>query len=137
MHHIGWLTLQFDALDLIREPTEPFAPRGLTLLHSQVLLDATQLAVHRHDDATRQIDDELEGRERGFYAGAVGYLGFDGNMDTCIAIRTILFYRGKIILQAGAGIVADSDPAFEYEETLHKARALRRALELAAAGLNS
>jgi anthranilate synthase component 1 len=84
-----------------------------------------------------ELIDELEGRERGFYAGAVGYLGFDGNMDTCIAIRTILFYRGKIILQAGAGIVADSDPAFEYEETLHKARALRRALEVAAAGLNS
>jgi len=78
---------------------------------------------------------ELEPRERGFYAGAVGYLGFDGNLDTCIAIRTMLFSRGSVYLQAGAGIVADSDPTREYEETLHKARALRRALEAAAKGL--
>ena len=78
---------------------------------------------------------ELEPRERGTYAGAVGYLGFDGNLDTCIAIRTMLFHDGMVRLQAGAGIVADSDPAREYEETLHKARALRRALKVAAAGL--
>ena len=78
---------------------------------------------------------ELEPRERGTYAGAVGYLGFDGNLDTCIAIRTMLFHDGMVRLQAGAGIVADSDPAREYEETLHKAQALRRALEVAAAGL--
>jgi len=78
---------------------------------------------------------ELEPRERSYYAGAVGYLGFDGNLDTCIAIRTMLFSNGMVRLQAGAGIVADSDPTREYEETLHKARALRRALEVAAAGL--
>ncbi|MBI5440772.1 MAG: anthranilate synthase component I [Deltaproteobacteria bacterium] len=78
---------------------------------------------------------ELEPRTRGVYSGAVGYLGFDGNLDTCIAIRTLLFHRGRVHLQAGAGIVADSDPTREYEETLHKARALRRALEAAAAGL--
>lgn len=78
---------------------------------------------------------ELERRPRGVYAGAVGYLGFDGDLDTCIAIRTMIFKNGRVRLQAGAGVVADSDPAREYEETLHKARALRRALELAAAGL--
>ncbi|MBI5016552.1 MAG: anthranilate synthase component I [Deltaproteobacteria bacterium] len=78
---------------------------------------------------------ELEGRPRGVYSGAVGYLGFDGNLDTCIAIRTLVFHRGCVTVQAGAGIVADSNPAREYEETLHKARALRRALEVAAAGL--
>ncbi|GAB6063493.1 anthranilate synthase component I [Deferrisoma palaeochoriense] len=78
---------------------------------------------------------ELEPRERGVYAGAVGYLGFDGNMDTCIAIRTLVFCRGRVVAQAGAGVVADSDPGFEYQETLHKSAALRRALELAARGL--
>jgi anthranilate synthase component 1 len=78
---------------------------------------------------------ELEPRKRGVYAGAVGYLGFDGNLDTCIAIRTMVFQGGKVYLQAGAGIVADSDPAREYEETLHKSQALRRALEMAANGL--
>ncbi len=78
---------------------------------------------------------ELEPRERGVYAGAVGYLGFDGNVDTCIAIRTLVFRGGRVVLQAGAGIVADSDPASEYRETLHKAAALRRALEAAARGL--
>lgn len=77
----------------------------------------------------------LEGRPRGVYGGAVGYLGFDGDLDTCIAIRMMVFGRGRVRLQAGAGVVADSDPAREYEETLHKARALHRALDLAAAGL--
>jgi anthranilate synthase component 1 len=78
---------------------------------------------------------ELEGKARGVYAGAVGYLGCDGNLDTCIAIRTLVFDGKRVRVQAGAGIVADSKPALEYEETLHKARALRRCLELAAGGL--
>ncbi|MHB9149320.1 MAG: anthranilate synthase component I family protein [Thermoleophilia bacterium] len=78
---------------------------------------------------------ELERRPRGVYAGAVGYLGFDGDLDTCIAIRTMVFRGGRVRIQAGAGVVADSEPAREYEETLHKARALLRALESAAAGL--
>ncbi|MDW7710538.1 MAG: anthranilate synthase component I [Deferrisomatales bacterium] len=82
-----------------------------------------------------ELISELEPRERGAYAGAVGYLGFDGNVDTCITIRTMVFHGGRVYLQAGAGIVADSDPAREYEETLHKAEALRRALRVAAAGL--
>jgi anthranilate synthase component 1 len=78
---------------------------------------------------------QLEGRPRGVYGGAVGYLGFDGDLDTCIAIRMMVFSDGRVRLQAGAGVVADSDPGREYEETLHKARALRRALDLAAAGM--
>lgn len=71
-----------------------------------------------------EIIDELENRKRGVYAGAVGYLGFNGNMDTCIAIRTIIFKDRSAYIQAGAGIVADSDSEREYEETLRKARAL-------------
>lgn len=82
-----------------------------------------------------ELISELEPGERGPYAGAVGYLGFDGNLDTCIAIRTLLFHQGRVRVQAGAGVVADSDPTREYEETLHKAEVLRRALEIAARGL--
>jgi anthranilate synthase component 1 len=75
---------------------------------------------------------ELERQARGPYGGCVGYLGFDGAADTGIAIRTLLFQEGRVQLQAGAGIVADSVPEREYEETLHKAASLRRALDLAA-----
>lgn len=79
-----------------------------------------------------QLIDELEPHARGPYAGAVGYLGFDGTLDTCIAIRTLVFAGGAVTYQAGAGIVADSIAAREYEETMHKGEALRRALILAA-----
>ena len=82
-----------------------------------------------------QIIKELEPSGRGLYAGAVGYLDFAGNLDFCIAIRTIIMSRGKAYVQAGAGIVMDSNPAAEYEETRDKARALVRALELAQEGL--
>jgi anthranilate synthase component 1 len=82
-----------------------------------------------------QIINELEPTRRGLYAGAVGYLDFAGNLDFCIAIRTILLEGGKAYIQAGAGIVADSNPTAEYEETRDKARAMIRALELAQAGL--
>jgi anthranilate synthase component 1 len=82
-----------------------------------------------------EIIAELEPTRRGIYAGAVGYLDFAGNLDFCIAIRTIIAVAGRAYLQAGAGIVADSNPAAEYEETRDKARALVRALELAQAGL--
>ena len=78
-----------------------------------------------------QIIDELETVRRGPYAGAIGYLSFGGDLDTCICIRTIVVKDGVAYLQAGAGIVADSDPAKEYEETLDKAAALLRAIELA------
>ncbi len=78
-----------------------------------------------------EIIDELENRRRGPYAGAVGYLGFTGNLDSCITIRTILIKGTRAFVQAGAGIVADSVPAREYEETLNKARAMLRAIAMA------
>jgi len=80
-----------------------------------------------------QIISELEGHRRGPYAGAVGYSLPDGTLDTCIAIRTIVLHEGRALLQAGAGIVADSDPAAEHEECLRKLAALELAIELAEA----
>ena len=82
-----------------------------------------------------QIISDLEPARRGIYAGAVGYLDFAGNLDFCITIRTIVLERGTAWVQAGAGIVADSNPTAEYEETKDKARAMVRALELALGGL--
>ena len=82
-----------------------------------------------------QIIKELEPSGRGLYAGAVGYVDFAGNLDFCIAIRTVIMCEGKAYVQAGAGIVMDSNPAAEYEETRDKARALLRALEIAQQGL--
>ena len=82
-----------------------------------------------------QIINELEPGGRGLYAGAVGYLDFAGNLDFCIAIRSILLEHGKAYIQSGGGIVADSNPTAEFEETRDKARAMIRALELAQAGL--
>jgi anthranilate synthase component 1 len=81
-----------------------------------------------------QIIAELEPTRRGIYAGAVGYLDFAGNLDFCITIRTLVMMNGRAYFQAGAGIVADSNPTAEYEETRDKARALVRALELAQHG---
>jgi len=83
-----------------------------------------------------EIIAELENRRRGVYAGAVGYLDFAGNLDFCITIRTVLIENGRAYVQAGAGIVADSNPTAEYEETKDKARAVLRALELAQNGLS-
>jgi anthranilate synthase component I len=80
-----------------------------------------------------QIIDELEPVKRGVYSGAVGYLGFNGDMDVAIAIRTAVLKGGQLHVQAAAGVVADSDPQSEWQETLHKARALLRAAEVAAA----
>ena len=82
-----------------------------------------------------QIIRELEQTPRGIYAGAIGYLDFAGNLDFCIAIRSVVLEKGQAFVQAGAGIVADSNPTAEYEETRDKARAMVRALELAASGL--
>ena len=82
-----------------------------------------------------EIIASLEPSRRGIYAGAVGYLDFAGNLDFCIAIRTIVIEGQRARVQAGAGIVADSNPAAEYDETRDKARALLRALELAERGL--
>jgi len=83
-----------------------------------------------------EIVAELENSRRGVYAGAVGYLDFAGNLDFCITIRTVLIENGRAYVQAGAGIVADSNPTAEYEETKDKARAVLRALELAQNGLS-
>jgi anthranilate synthase component I len=84
-----------------------------------------------------EIIDELEPTKRGVYAGAVGYLGFNGDMDLAIAIRTAVLKDGRIYVQAGAGIVADSNPDSEWEETRNKARALLRAAEMAESGLDT
>ena len=81
-----------------------------------------------------EIIEELEPTRRGVYAGAIGYFGFTGNMDTCITIRTILVHEGMTYVQAGAGIVADSDPGREYDETINKARALLQTLMLEEVG---
>ena len=77
-----------------------------------------------------EIIDELEPHRRGPYAGAVGYIDFGGNMDTCIALRTLVIQDGTAYVQAGAGIVADSEPDREYQETLNKARGLLKAIEI-------
>jgi anthranilate synthase component 1 len=82
-----------------------------------------------------EIIEELEPERRGPYAGAVGYFGFSGNMDFCITIRTFIMRDSDLWIQAGAGIVADSEQQKEFEETLNKARGLRRAVELAEKGL--
>ena len=78
-----------------------------------------------------QIVSELEPQKRGLYAGAIGYFGYNGNLDTCIVIRTIIMKGKKVYITAGAGIVSDSDPQSEYQETLNKARAMLKAIELA------
>ena len=84
-----------------------------------------------------EIIDELEPVKRGIYGGAIGYLGFNGDMDLCIAIRTAVLKDGQMHVQAGAGIVADSDPTAEWQETQSKARAILRAAEMAEHGLDT
>ena len=81
-----------------------------------------------------EIIEELEGQRRGLYAGAVGYFSYDGSMDTCIAIRTMVMQGDRVYVQAGAGIVADSDPAAEYQESVNKASALLVAVARAEEG---
>lgn len=78
-----------------------------------------------------EIISDLEPDARGAYAGAVGYFGFDGNMDTCLALRTLIVRGTTFNVQAGAGIVADSDPATEFQETINKASAMLKAIEMA------
>jgi len=82
-----------------------------------------------------EIIDELEPSRRGVYGGAVGYLGFNGDMDLAIAIRTGVIQNGTLYVQAGAGIVADSVPASEWQETVNKSKAVISAAELASRGL--
>ncbi|MEK7723194.1 MAG: anthranilate synthase component I family protein, partial [Acidobacteriota bacterium] len=81
------------------------------------------------------IIKKLEPTPRGIYAGTVGYIDYDNNLDTCIAIRTLELRDGIAYVQAGAGVVADSIPEKEYEETINKARALVKAIEIAEKGL--
>jgi anthranilate synthase component 1 len=78
-----------------------------------------------------EIIDELEPTRRGIYAGAILYLDFSGNLDSCIALRTLVAKNGRVYIQAGGGVVADSVPEREYQETVNKARALVKALEIA------
>jgi anthranilate synthase component 1 len=82
-----------------------------------------------------EIIDELEPTRRGLYGGAVLYLDFSGNLNSCIVIRTVLIKNQRAYLQAGAGIVADSVPAFEYDESMNKAKAMLKAFEMAEKGL--
>jgi len=82
-----------------------------------------------------EIIEELEPCKREVYGGCVGYFGFSGNMDTCIAIRTMVIANGRIHMQAGAGVVADSVPVKEFEETENKARGMLKAVEMAMEGL--
>ena len=84
-----------------------------------------------------EIIDELEPRKRGPYAGAVGYIDFSGAMDTCIALRTVVIAGGRAYVQSGAGIVADSAPESEFDETLNKAKGLLVSLEMTADRLGS
>jgi anthranilate synthase component 1 len=83
-----------------------------------------------------EIIEELEPNRRGPYAGAVGYVSFSGNLDTCINIRTVVLRGDQAYIQVGAGIVADSDPESEYVETLNKAQAMFKAVEMAEEGLD-
>jgi anthranilate synthase component I len=79
-----------------------------------------------------QIIDELEPVKRGGYGGAIGYLSYTGDLDTCIHIRTVVIKDGMAHIQAGGGTVADAKPAYEYEESVAKARGVKSAIELAA-----
>lgn len=83
-----------------------------------------------------EIIQELEPVKRGIYGGSIGYLSWNGNMDTCIAIRTAVIKDKILNLQAGAGIVYDSDPQLEWNETMNKARAVMKAAAMAEAGLD-
>ena len=112
-HTEGRLQPQYDAFDLLRATFPAGTVSGAPKIRAM------------------EIIAELEGEPRGPYAGAVGYVSYDGSMDTCIAIRTMVVRGETVHVQAGAGIVADSDPAREYQETLDKARALAVAVEMA------
>ena len=82
-----------------------------------------------------EIIDEFEPTRRGLYGGAVLYADFSGNLNSCIVIRTVMIKDSKAYLQAGAGIVADSVPALEFDESMNKARAMLRAFAMAEKGL--
>jgi len=83
-----------------------------------------------------QIINDLEQSKRGIYGGAIGYLDFTGNMDTCIAIRIAYKKNGKVFIRSGAGIVADSKPESEYQECINKSKAVQKALEQSSKGID-
>ncbi len=109
----GRLSPEYDAFDLVRATFPAGTVSGAPKIRAM------------------QIIRELERDARGPYAGLVGYFAYDGSLDTCITIRTLVMRGSTVSVQAGAGIVADSDPATEYQETLNKARALAQAVEMA------
>ena len=112
----GQLRPDLDALDLLQAAFPAGTVSGASKVRAMEIIEA------------------LEPVRRGPYAGAVGYLGFNGNLDTCITIRTVVWRDGMAFIQAGAGIVADSVPRREWEETRHKAQALAQAVSLAERG---
>jgi anthranilate synthase component 1 len=109
----GQLREEYDAFDLLRATFPAGTVTGAPKVRAM------------------EIIEELERVRRGIYAGVIGYIGYDGWMDSCIAIRTIVMQGNTAYIQAGAGIVADSEPAREYQETLNKARALAEAVQIA------
>jgi anthranilate synthase component 1 len=112
-HTEGRLRSDLDAFDLIRATFPAGTVSGAPKIRAM------------------QLIRELEPEPRGPYAGAVGYFSYDGNADTCIALRTLVMHGSQVSIQAGAGIVADSDPNREYQETLDKARAVAEAVRSA------
>ncbi len=113
----GTLTADKDAYDLIRASFPAGTVSGAPKVRAM------------------QIIDELEPTRRGLYAGSVGFFSANGSFDGCIAIRSIYLKGGKAYVQAGGGVVYDSDPTKEYEESRNKAKAALRAIEIAQAGL--
>jgi len=116
-HVEGELRPEFDAFDLLSATFPAGTVSGAPKIRAMQII--------------HELESGAGPNPRGPYAGAVGYFSFDGSMDTCIAIRTLLLQGSTIHMQAGAGIVADSDPAAEYQETLNKLGALARAVEMA------
>jgi len=110
---VGQLKEDFDALDVLKATFPAGTVSGAPKVRAM------------------QIIEELENERRGIYAGSVGYISFQGNMDMAIAIRTAVYRDREIFVQAGAGIVADSIPEKEWEETVNKAKALMKAIEMA------
>jgi anthranilate synthase component 1 len=117
-HVKGILRKEFDAYDVVRATFPAGTLSGAPKIRAM------------------EIIHELEPEPRGAYGGAVGYISYTGNLDLAITIRTLEIEDGVVSVQAGAGVVYDSDPDREYEETCHKARGMRRAVEMAADGLD-
>jgi anthranilate synthase component 1 len=117
-HVVGVLRSECDAYDVIRSTFPAGTLSGAPKIRAM------------------EIIHELEPDPRGAYGGAVGYVSYSGNMDLAITIRTLDVQDGTVSIQAGAGIVYDSDPGREFEETCHKARGMQKAVHMAAGGLD-